>query len=112
MADKAQIHNQSQALAIAGQDSQVSPPTIHASRFGFNHTATDIGLSFATARVLIDPLSGLPTATGLEWLVTVMMSPTLAQQLYDVLGVVLTDYEKRFGAIPKDPMFDFPGSGR
>jgi hypothetical protein len=105
MADEPQIANQSQAFAIAGQGRPVSPPAIHASQFGFNHTAIDIGLSFATTRVLINPESGFPTAPGLEWLVTVMMSPTLAQQLYEVLGTVLTDYETKFGMIPKDPNF-------
>jgi hypothetical protein len=105
MADEPQIGNQSQALAIAGQGRPVSPPAIHASQFGFNHTATDIGLSFAMTRLLINPESGLPTATGLEWLVTVMMSPTLAQQLCEVLSTVLTDYETKFGTIPKDPNF-------
>jgi hypothetical protein len=105
MAGEPQILTQSQAPAIAGQG-VVSPPTIHASRFGFNHTATDIGLSFATARLLIDPVSGLPKSAGLEWLVTVMMSPTLAQQLHEVLGFVVTDYEKKFGTIPKDPGFN------
>jgi hypothetical protein len=107
MAGKPQFHNQPQAPALDEQGgfNITSPPALHASRFGFNHTATDIGLSFATARVVIDPVSGLPRASGLEWLITVMMSPTLAQQLHEVLGVVLTDYETRFGTIPKDPNF-------
>jgi hypothetical protein len=104
MAGEPQIPNRLQAPAIAGQG-VVSPPAIHASQFGFNHTATDIGLSFATTRVLIDPVSGLPKTVGIEWLVTVMMSPTLAQQLYEVLSTVLTDYETKFGVIPKDPDF-------
>jgi hypothetical protein len=102
MADEAQNPNQPQA----GLGRPVSPPAIHASQFAFYHTATDIGLSFATTRMLINPESGLPTAAGLEWLVTVMMSPTLAQQLYEILEGVLADYERKFGVIPKDPNFN------
>jgi hypothetical protein len=103
MADDSQRETspyQAQAMAVAG-----SPPVIHASRFAFYHAAPDVGLSFATSKILIDQASGLPSTAGLEWLVTVMMSPTLAQQLHEILGSVLADYEERFGAIPKDPEF-------
>jgi hypothetical protein len=70
------------------------------------HSPVDVSLSFATGRTIIDPKIGQPgSAIALEWFITVAMSPVLADQLHQVLAVVLEDYRKKFGAIPKDPNF-------
>jgi Protein of unknown function (DUF3467) len=98
MADK----SEEQAAAATGM---IGPPAVHASRFAFFHTAADVAVSFATIRTVVNQTTGMPGDAGLEWFTTVVMSPTLAEQMHDALGVVIKDYEDQFGKIPKDPKF-------
>jgi hypothetical protein len=101
MADKPEA----QAIAAQTAVGMIGPPSVHASRFAFFHSPTDVALSFATIRTVVNQTTGMPGAPGLEWFTTVVMSATLAEQLHEVLGVVLEDYKKQFGKIPKDPKF-------
>lgn len=85
---------------------QVGPPITHAGKVAVWHSATDIVLSFASARAILDPNTGAPgKAVALEWSHSIGMSPILADHLHKVLTHVLEEYKKSFGSIPVDPQF-------
>lgn len=79
----------------------MGPQVLPATNIAITMSAAGITASFGTLRPTFTGTSALPP--GLEWLVSVAMSATTAEQLYLALESGIKEYEKRFGKVPKDP---------
>ncbi|MFO1247004.1 MAG: hypothetical protein U1E93_02010 [Alphaproteobacteria bacterium] len=77
------------------------PQVLPATNVAINMTAAGIAVSFGTLRPLFTGPKAHPPS--IEWLVSVAMSATTAEQLYLALESAVKEYEKRFGKVPKDP---------
>lgn len=80
-------------------------PTQGASQFMFTLSASDILMAVGHGRVAIgqDENGNPKPLPGIEWLLSLSMSPTAAKVLLDALGESLKRYEATFGKIPMDP---------
>lgn len=81
-----------------------SPPTYGVSRIALGASMAEFVVTVGQTRQMVDPATGvIGQMPGIEWLMTLAMSPVVAQQLHDALGNALSGYRKKFGKIPRDP---------
>lgn len=102
----------SDALGLAGRvpatggapPSPQLPPVLAANQIALRMNVADIAITLGHVRQIIDPATGGPgERAAIEWLLTVVLSAPAARMLHEGLGGAIAEYEKRFGAIPRDP---------
>ena len=80
------------------------PPTIGAAHLVIAATPAEFLITFGQTRTVMTVKDGKPEASqGVEWLSTVAMSATVAQQLSEGLKEALDQYVENFGKIPRNP---------
>jgi hypothetical protein len=81
------------------------PPTQNAGHLTIGMGAAEFLLTFGQTRLMF-PQNQLGNAqAGVEWFITISMSPTLAQQLHEAIEKSLDNYKEQYGKIPKgDPL--------
>jgi hypothetical protein len=80
------------------------PPTQGVNHFAIAGSAGEVLLTVGQTRVMMVASGASPVPTpGVEWLMTLSMSPTSAVSLLNILKSVVDALEATFGKIAVDP---------
>jgi len=100
MAEKSDLRPEG-AAPVAG--ALVSPPTFSANSVSISMNVSELVLTFGQSRAIFDAVEPAQAkGLAIEWTASFSVGAAAAVQMHDALGKALQEYQKRFGAIPKD----------